>query len=332
MRIVLASKKLFITIMVAGILALVGLTIVSYHTFSVTTPKVVRIGFLIADLHHTPFFVALSKGFYESEGITVKRFEYVNGPAQMAAFAAGDLDAGYVGVAPALMARAKGVDIIIVASANLEGSALASKYEIKSPLELNGKIVGTPGIGTIQDCLLYMLEKKLNIVVEHRHYRISDLPVALAKGEIDAYIAWEPFATEAVVNGIGRIICTSRDIFPNHQCCVFYVSGKIYREQPDLLKKLLKIHVEAVEYTVNNEVDAIKIFSDISGKPTEIIKNAWRNIIWDYRPNVESMKVFVRYLIEQGKINVEDVPDIDKFIDAVFPPEIRKIIETIVTG
>ncbi|MEM2985391.1 MAG: ABC transporter substrate-binding protein, partial [Candidatus Jordarchaeaceae archaeon] len=150
--------------------------------------------------------------------------------------------------------------------------------------------------------------------------------------EVDAYIAWEPFATEAVVNGIGHIIYTSHDILPNHQCCIFYVSGKIYREQPDLLKKLLKVHIKAVRFITSNGTDSMKIFSDATGKPMEVVENSWRNIIWDYRPNVESVRVFIGYLIEQGKISAEDVPDIDKFIDSTFPTDLRELLEEMETA
>jgi NitT/TauT family transport system substrate-binding protein len=305
---------------------------VGYNAGSAGTLSVVRIGYLMADIHHTSFLVAFSKGFYEEEGIAPKRLEYVNGPAEMMAFSAGELDAGYVGVVPALTAKAKGVDLVIVASANLEGSALVSKLEIKNVSELDGKVVGTPGIGTIQDCLLYMVEKKFNVTVTHQHYRVSDLPIALAKGEVDAYIAWEPFATEAVVDGIGHIIYTSHDILPNHQCCIFYVSGKIYREQPDLLKKLIKVHIKAMNFIVNNGADAMKIFSNMTGKPMEIIENSWERMVWDYHPNIESMKAFVGYLIEQGKISPEDVPDVDKFISEAFPADLQNLLEEMGTA
>jgi len=299
---------------------------VGYKIGSVGILRVLRIGYLMADLHHTPFLVAFSKGFYEEEGITCKRLEYVNGPAQIIAFSAGELDAGYVGIVPALIAKAKGIDLVIVASVNLEGSALVSSHELKTVSELNGKVVGTPGIGTIQDCLLCIIEKKFNITVIHKQYKVSDLPIALAKREVNAYIAWEPFPTEAVVEGIGHVMCTSHDILPNHQCCVFYVSGKIYREQPDLLKKLVNVHIKAIRYIVSNRTDAMKIFSEMTGKPLEIIEGSWDRIIWDYRPNIESIRAFINYLIEQGKIKAEDILDVNKFLNELIPADLQDLL------
>ncbi len=81
------------------------------------------------------------------------------------ALVAGDLDTGYVGVVPALISKSQQADFVIVASANLEGSAIVAKPEIQNIQDLNGKTVGTPGIGTIQASLLYMVQKEFDITV-----------------------------------------------------------------------------------------------------------------------------------------------------------------------
>lgn len=299
-----------------------------YNAGYVGAPRPLRIAHLVADIHQIAFFISFSKGYYEEAGIMPKRLEYVNGPAEMMAFAAGDIDVGYVGCVPALTAKSKGLDFIMVASANLEGSAIVAAPEIKTVSDLNGKVVGTPGIGTIQDSLLYMVERRFNIAVTHKHYRIADLPLAFEKKEIDAFIAWEPFCAEVVVKGIGHVVYTSHDILPNHQCCVFYVSGKIFREQTDLAKKLLKVHVKAMNFAMNNPEDAMKIFADMTGKSIDVVRESWKRMVWDYYVNMTSMKIFVHYLIEQGKIDPGDVPNVDEFINtAVDQNLLREVVK-----
>jgi NitT/TauT family transport system substrate-binding protein len=276
----------------------------------------VRIGHLVADIHQIAFYVAYYEGYYAEEGIRPVRMEYVNGPTEMLAFAAGDLDAGYVGVVPALASKSKGTDFVIVASANLEGSAIVAKPSISKAKDLDGKKVGTPGIGTIQDSLLYMVEEQLSIVTVHVAYGgPSLLPLVLEKGEIDAFIAWEPFAAEAVVKGLGNVVYTSNDILPNHQCCVLYVSGTMFREQPDLAKKLVKIHLKAMKYVTERPNDAMAVFANRTGKTLDVVEESWKRMVWDYNLNITSMKLFVTYLIQQGKIQPADVPDIDNFVN-----------------
>jgi len=276
----------------------------------------VRIGHLVADIHQIAFYVAYYEGYYAEEGIRPVRMEYVNGPTEMLAFVAGDLDAGYVGVVPALISKSHGTDFVIIASANLEGSAIVAKTSIQNATGLSGKKVGTPGIGTIQDSLLYMMEQQLNITTVHVSYPgPSFLPLALERGdEIDAYIAWEPFAAEAVVNDLGHVVFTSHDILPNHQCCVLYVSGKMFREQPDLAKRLIKIHLKAMKYVTERPNDAMAIFANRTGKTLDIVQESWKRMIWDYNVNTASMKTFANYLIQQNKILSADVPNVDDFI------------------
>jgi len=290
-----------------------------------------RIGHLVADIHQIAFYVAYYQGYYSEEDIRPVRMEYVNGPTEMLAFAAGDLDAGYVGVVPALISKSKGTDFIIVASANLEGSAIVAKSSIDKVQDLNGKKVGTPGIGTIQDSLLYMVEEQLDIATVHVAYGgPSLLPLAFETGEIDAYIAWEPFAAEAVVRGLGHVVYTSHDILPSHQCCVLYVSGKMFREQPGLAKKLIKIHLKAMKYVTQQPDDAMAIFANRTGKTLDVVQESWKRMIWDYNVNTTSMKSFVNYLIQQDKIQSTDVPNVDDFINDAVDTKLLGEVEAIV--
>jgi len=287
-----------------------------------------RIGHLVADIHQIAFYVAYYQGYYVEEGIRPVRMEYVNGPTEMLAFAAGDLDVGYVGVVPALISKSKGTDFVIVASANLEGSAIVAKSNINTAQNLSRKRVGTPGIGTIQDSLLYMVEEKLNITTVHVAYGgPSLLPLAFERGEIDAFIAWEPFAAEVVVKGLGHVVYTSHDIFPSHQCCVLYISGRILREQPSLAKNLIKIHLKAMNYVTAQPNDAMDIFANRTGKTLDIVQESWKRMIWDYNLNTASMKSFVTYLIQQGKILPTDVPNVDDFINKAVDTQLLAEVE-----
>ena len=56
----------------------------------------IRMGYLQSDLHQLAAFVAIKKGFFESEGLDVKVAGiFKAGPEEMNAFAAEDLDIGY---------------------------------------------------------------------------------------------------------------------------------------------------------------------------------------------------------------------------------------------
>lgn len=270
----------------------------------------VRMGYLVGDIHQIGCFVGRELELFEQEtGARFRYLEYVNGPAQMNEFVAGGLDAGYVGVVPALIALSQGADLKIVASANLEGSALVARPDIENVAGLNGKRVGTPGLGTIQDAMLSMVENQVGITVTHVAYAgPSTLPLALEKGEVDGYIAWEPYCAEAVVNGTGRVVYTSHDILPHHQCCVLYVSGKLLREHRGLALSIVRAHVKAMEVVRENENRAMQIFSSRTGKSMAVVQESWKRMVWDPTPDVPSIKTFAEALVRAGKITgVENV-------------------------
>ncbi|MCP8308086.1 MAG: ABC transporter substrate-binding protein [archaeon] len=305
-----AMALIIVAVLVAGIA-------IGYYYAVLTTPKPtgIRIGYLILDIHQSPFFIANDQGWYEEEiwPAPVKK-EYTSGIYEMGDFMAGELDAGYVGVAPAMIYASQGAEIVILASSNKEGSAIVAKPEINSVEELNGKKVGTPGIGTVQDILLGMVEEEFDITVTHAPYGVTELPLALERGDIDAFIAWEIFCADAVVRGIGNIVYTSHDILPDHQCCVLWVSKKLYDERPDIVKDLVRVHVRALKFIQENSSDAQQLIASITGRDIAVVQNAWQRMTWSYHVNTDSMITFASAMIAKEKIKPEDVPDVNAFV------------------
>ena len=97
--------------------------------FSGDKSTTIRLAYLQSDLHHLPAFVALEKGFYQQEGISVEVSGiFKAGPEMMSGFSAGSIDAGYVGLAPVVVAVAnKTAQLQILAQVNKNGSALVIK-------------------------------------------------------------------------------------------------------------------------------------------------------------------------------------------------------------
>ncbi len=291
--------------------------------YSAGKPSPIRMGYLHADIHHIGFFLSYHEGYFRDElsPVEVEKYEYPYGMPEMMDYMAGKLDAGYVGCVPALIAKSKGADIVIVASANLEGSAVVAREGINSLSDLDGKVVGHPGVGSIQYCMIRTVESEYGIsYAELKEYSVSDLPLALEKGEIDAYIAWEPFCSEAVVKGFGHIIATSHDIMPNHQCCVVYVSKELYEQKPWLVKRILRAHIKAMKVANENPDEAIEVFCSATGKDEAVVRECWNRMVWDYHVNKESLRVFVKHLMSQGLIDASAVPDVDAFVNELVDP------------
>ncbi|MDD3985295.1 MAG: ABC transporter substrate-binding protein [Methanobacterium sp.] len=61
---------------------------------------------------------------YKDQGLNVTSMTISTGSSIVSAIASGDIDLGYIGIAPALQGINEGVPIKIVAAVNLDGSGI----------------------------------------------------------------------------------------------------------------------------------------------------------------------------------------------------------------
>ncbi len=106
-------------------------------------------------------FVAQKEGYYEKVGLlpgkNLKLSHFTNGVAVMEAFMIGEIDAAYLGGAPATLKRWNDdIKIRVIAGSNDEGSALVVRKDspIQSLKDLQGKTIAIPAVGTVQCFLL----------------------------------------------------------------------------------------------------------------------------------------------------------------------------------
>jgi len=277
-----------------------------------------RVGHLLADeLHQPGWVVAKEKNYFADEGFDVVHSEYQYGSVEMEHFAAGELDVAYVGAVPFLSARAAGVDVIAVASSNTEGSSLVVAEEIQNVTDLDGKTIGSPGIGSIQDYMLDRIKETYNITFSVDRAAVTLLIEKFRNGEIDGYIAWEPHATRAVVEVPGtHTLLTSHDILTGHQCCVVAVRGDWVREAPHVVRRIVRWHMKAMRWVLENPGEAEGLIANYSGLSLSLVEAAHPIVKHPYPPlvDVPSCKIMLEGQIATGKIKSEDVPNIDEFL------------------
>jgi hypothetical protein len=129
----------------------------------------VRMAYLTGDLHQFARVVAENKTvgggktLFEKYGVrTVDPLPggYAAGGSIMTAFAGKAADMGYLGSPPAILFHLNsGVNTIIVAQANSEGSAIVVNPTIHSFEDLEGKTIATPGPSSIQYLLFLQVAK-----------------------------------------------------------------------------------------------------------------------------------------------------------------------------
>jgi NitT/TauT family transport system substrate-binding protein len=268
----------------------------------------VRIGYLSKDLHQLALKVAIENGYFDREGIKVELVQYGNGGLEMDGFAGGQIDMGYLGVAPALTkAINQNINITILASANLEGSAImGSKTEydaghVTNITDLVGKGVYLPGPSTVQNFLLRLALNQSGLSFSNIT-ALNTQPYLMADSltpENPAFVAWEPFDALAEYEGKAVPLLLSHDIWPNHPCCVLATDNTFFSQHPDIVENVTRIHQEATDWIITHPTEAIAIATNWLEMDSTPVTTAFNRIIYDYRVNVTGIEMYLNFLLSQ---------------------------------
>jgi NitT/TauT family transport system substrate-binding protein len=249
----------------------------------------------------------------------------------MSAFAAGALDMGYVGVAPATTAVAnKTARVVVLAQVNTEGSAIVVKKDgkIQSISDLVGKIAVVPGHATVQDSLFRKALLKFKTQPDQVKIMVLKPPEmigALRTDQTDAFIAWEPYPAKAVTTGVGRIIASSRDIWKDHPCCVLAADSGFLESHLEKAKSVVRGHVKAIEFIRQHREEAIKVGVKYTGMDEASVRLAMENVNYTAVLSVDGEKEYVDFLRKLKYIKVDDVQIfVDRFMKPDFVKEIVK--------
>lgn len=277
-----------------------------------------------------PLDLAMSKGFFDQEGIALEQKTFINGPTLMMAMANGELSLGAgVGFTPVLQAVSQGADAKILASDLKNNAPVVAAGHIKTFKDLNGKTVGTPGLGTIQNTMLSIAAERHGIKFKKLlHGKITDLAVFLEKGEIDGFTGWEWILADSANRVKGAHYVLVHPVIKDAESCgtVFY--GKLYRENPDVVKRFMRAWLKGVKYFNENRTEAMAFMTKAINRPGKVAEMALEAATVN-KPDVDfsSVKFAVQDAINTGKIKKETVPDIDPFLNKYIDQSVLKEIK-----
>ncbi len=247
----------------------------------------VKIGYLPSD-HDAALFVADAQGKFAEKNITAELVQFNNGGDLMTAMASGEVDVGYVGIAPVLSSVAKGVPVKVISSAQTDGSGIVVTKDsgITSAADLKGKSIATPGEASIQYVLLTYYLKENNLSTDDLNISAMKVPSmndALKTKQIDGIITFQPYVSIAANNSDNVVLEDSADILPNHPCCVVVASDDFIKNHEDTVKDILAIHENATEF-INEQI--------IMGNASAVVKLLPEDIVADSDLEALSLESF----------------------------------------
>lgn len=289
-------------------------------------PKVVRLADQNgSEVDYAAVWVAELNGEYEKEGIKIERKTYANGPSALLDI--NNLDAVMAAIVPFMQYVARGGDIRIVMSVTKGNAPIVGRKQYKSVKELNGKKVGTPGIGTIHDAVLGYIQQTQNIKFEHVPAKITDVAVMIQKGEVEAFIGWEPASAAAIAQAPDILHYIQRlPPVPNSESLQLAFTPAYVKNNPETVTKFVRATLRGINWIKanGNQKTAEMVARKVNDpKSVGVNLDALGSVdLTQPRLDMASTKLWLNTIAKQGKIDESFIKDaegwVKKYLDYTF--------------
>lgn len=164
-----------------------------------------------------PVYVAMDKGFFTECGIDFSMVDFDDSTSSCSALLADKVDLAYVTLDAAIIAESQYqedmLEVVSVIDELAGADGILVKNDITSIADLKGKTIGVSINQTSHYLLLQALEKGglTDSDVELVNMTSSDAGVSFIGGALDAAVTWEPYLSNAVNSGAGKLIFSSAD-------------------------------------------------------------------------------------------------------------------------
>jgi ABC-type nitrate/sulfonate/bicarbonate transport system substrate-binding protein len=239
------------------------------------------------------------------------------------------VDYGMFGIAAATLGAAAGEPIVVVASACNKGMAViaAKDAPIASIKDLKGKRVGIWPGSTQEVFIFERLRMEGMSVSEITPVRIffSEMHLALAHGDIDAYVGAEPGPSVSLATGVGKLVEYPYSTTMGSLNMVFGTHRDTATGKPELTKIILNIHRKASEYAMANPKEMAAMAVAKLGQKREAVEIAVRNVelTWKFGPKeIQQAKTYAEHLLALKQI--KQLPDFATFFDTRFVSAMEK--------
>ena len=223
-------------------------------------------------LCEAPVHVAYELGYLRDEGVEVEIFKLAPG-TQYDALTAGKIDASFSLLASIIPPLSNGLPAKITSGLHTGCDVVLVKPNsgIKKAEDLKGKKVGISSMTASPAVYAkrVLADNGIDIrtessEVEFAIYNLSDLPIVLKNGTVDAIAMNEPTATIAR-NEYGYVALFDSAVdepYKDQYCCVSYVSNRLVEKHKDIAEKYTRAIQKASVYIQEHPEEITKIQID----------------------------------------------------------------------
>jgi NitT/TauT family transport system substrate-binding protein len=211
-----------------------------------------------------PLLIAQSKGYFRDVGLNVTLTRFNSSAFMIAPLGVGQLDVGAGAPAAGLYnAVARGIDVKIVANKAIDSrgygfdkvivrKALIDSGKYKKPADLKGMNFGQPAKGSTvcAQAAEFLKTGGLDFMTDVKLVFIGfpDQVAAMQNGAIDATVAPEPWPTIMENKGVGKVVATDAEFYPDEEVADILYSSAFIKQRPAVAQKFMVAYIRALRY------------------------------------------------------------------------------------
>jgi len=233
------------------------------------------------------------------------------------------VDFGMFGLAAATIGGAAGEPVVVIAAACNRGMAVVARAdgEIATLKDLKGKRVGILPGSTQEVVILDRLKEEGLTIKDVQPVRVlfGEMPAALERGDIDAYVGAEPGPGISLASGVGKIVEYPYSTPTGSLNMVLTTRRELVRSDPELIRTLLKIHRDASEYAMSHRDAFVAMAIQKLGQQQASIEKAAPNVELTWKIDnlfLEEAHYYGTQMLDKKQIR--QLPDYASFIDPSF--------------
>lgn len=254
-----------------------------------------------------PVVVARDKGFFAAEGLDAQVTSFTSGPTLIKGLVADQLDVGVLGFTNAVTWSAQGADLKIIGKVQEGYHSLIARNDrgVKTLKDLKGKSIASQSAGSTADIVLKgvvlknagLTDKDLQIM----YTAPSTALASLRAGRVDSAFLFEPY------DSVARAVLPVTEVYEVGKswpfpCMVVIVPGKLIKEQPAAVRKVLASIKRSIEFMKEKPVEASRVLApafmpegeiDTEGhnvQPEEVMLKSLKSNVFDWRLSKADLK------------------------------------------
>jgi NitT/TauT family transport system substrate-binding protein len=274
-------------------------------------------------------WIAKERGIFQKNGLDVTLVEFRTGNEAIAAHRGGSVDIVLSIPGTAMTAVERGFDLVAIAQneiAQLKGPDTGSVQVLKdSPYQkladLAGKKIAVSGLHSQKTVAMQTLFRRAGVDVDK--LQLIEIPFpsqfdALKSKQIDAVNTVDPYTTQLIASGLGRVIAWDyADSIPEQPLGAWFAKSTYVKANPKAIEGFTKSIKESIEYMMADPQRARAAVVSYTGLPADLVKDM-PMIGWDYKVKASKWQAVVDMMVENGELKSKHNAD-EYFAEQIKP-------------